>query len=134
MSVCDTINNNMKKAFRNFKFYLIAIGLAIFGIGLPLGIYGITLIPSLNASPFAYIYLLWIFMVLYILIGFVVSDITNVRYRRKSQNYDGELSEEQSEKAWSIRFPFYFAALIMFVVCMFFEIWFWVSGSYPLPF
>lgn len=123
----------MRKALHDLKLYFIGLGLAVVGLGVPFGIYGITLIPALNASPFPYTYLMWAFLVLYLFIGFTIADIRNARYRKKSQNYDGELPEEQKEKAWSIRFPFYFAVVIMFVICMFFEIWFWVSGNYPFP-
>ena len=123
----------MKKALRNVKLYIIGVILAVVGVGIPFGIYGITLIPALNAEPFPYIYLLAAILFLYILLGFVISDIQTVRWRRKNAEYDTKLPEDVKDKAWSIRFPFYFAAIIVLIVILFFEIWYWVSGGYPLP-
>ena len=84
----------MKKAFHNFKLYILGIALAIFGIGLPLGIYGITMIPSLNVDPFQYPFLMVALAFLYALIGFAVSDIQIARWRRKNAEYDTKLPQE----------------------------------------
>ena len=123
----------MKKAFHNFKLYILGIALAIFGIGLPLGIYGITMIPSLNVDPFQYPFLMVALAFLYALIGFAVSDIQIARWRRKNAEYDTKLPQEVKDKAWSIRFPFYLAVSIMLIVILFFEVWFWVAKDYPFP-
>ena len=123
----------MEKAFRNVKLYVIGVILAVVGVGIPLGIYGITMIPSLNAEPFPYMYLFAALDFLYILLGFAISDVQIARWRRKTANYDTKLPQDVKDKAWSVRFPFYLAALILLVVILFFEIWFWVTKQYPLP-
>ena len=123
----------MKKAFRSPALYFIGLGLIVVGLGIPFGIYLITLIPSLNADPFPYPYLLPVFPFLYLLIGFAVSDVQIARWRRKNAEYDTKLPQDVKDKAWQIRFPFYFAAAILLVVFLTFEIWYFVSGSYPFP-
>ena len=123
----------MKKAFRSPKLYIIGVILVIVGLAIPFVIYGITLSPALNANIFPYPYLLPVFPFLYLLIGFAVSDIQVARWRRKSAEYDTKLPEEVKDKAWQIRFPFYFAAAVLLIVFLFFEIWFFASGSYPFP-
>ncbi len=123
----------MKNAAKSLKLNILAVVMAILGVGVPLGIYGITCIPSLNADPFPYVYLMFALAFLLLLIGFVIPDIQNARWRHKNSNYDGKLPEEVVNKAWSIRYPFFLAFAIIFTVCLFFEIWFWVSGNYPLP-
>ena len=123
----------MKNAAKSIKLNILGAILGILGVGIPLGIYGITCIPALNASPFPYIYLIFIFAFLYLLIGFVVSDIQIARWRRKTSEYDSKLPEEVKNKAWSIRYPFYLGFVIVFLVALVFEIIYWVSGGYPLP-
>ena len=123
----------MKKAAKSLKLNIIGAVIGLFGIGIPLGIYGITCIPSLNATPFPYIYLMFALAFLSLLLGFVVSDVQNARWRHKNSEYDTKLPEEIVDKAWSIRYPFYLGFVIIFSACMFFEIWFWISGEYPLP-
>ena len=109
----------MKSVFKTPKYYIIGGVLAFVGLAIPFGIYGITIIPALNATPFAYIYLLWAIMAVYFLLGFVIADIRIARHRRKTQNYDGKLDDETRMKAWAIRFPFYFASAVMFTVALF---------------
>ena len=123
----------MKKAAKSIKLNILGGGLGLFGIALPLGIYGITCIPSLNATPFPYIYLMFIFAFLYLLIGFVVSDIQLARWRRKNAEYDSKLPEEVKDKAWSIRYPLYLGFAIVILCALVFEIIYWITGGYPLP-
>lgn len=123
----------MTKAFRNIKLYILGLVLGLLGVGIPLGIYGITVIPSLNATPFPYPFLMAAFAFLYLLLGFTISDVQIARWRHKESEYDTKLPQEVKDKAWSIRFPFYLAAAIVLTAFLFLEIWFWISGSYPLP-
>ena len=124
----------MKKAFRTPSLYFIGTGMVVLGLALPFGIYGITCIPSLNLNPFPYPYLLWAFIAVYFLLGFVIADIIVVRHRRKTKNYDGVVEQEVKDKAWSIRFPFFFASAVLLTVGLFFEAWALIAGTYPLPF
>ena len=105
--------------------------LIIIGVGIPFGIFGISLIPALNADPFPYPYLLPVFPVLYLLLGFAISDIQIARWRRKNAEYDTKLPEDVKDKAWQIRFPFYFAALVLFLVFISFEIYYFIANAYP---
>jgi len=123
----------MKKAFRNIKLYILGLVLGALGVGIPLGIYGITVIPALNANPFPYPFLMAAIAFLYLLLGFTISDIQIARWRHKTSEYDTKLPQEMKDKAWSIRFPFYLAAAVVLSVFLFFEIWYWFSGGYPLP-
>ena len=123
----------MKNAAKNIKLNILGVVLGILGIGIPLGIYGITVIPSLNTNPFPYMYLIYIFAVLYVLIGFVVSDIQNARWRRKNAEYDTKLPQDVKDRAWKIRYPLYMAAAIVLTFAITFEILYWILGHYPLP-
>ena len=123
----------MIKVFKNIKLYILGIVLGILGVGIPLGIYGITVIPSLNATPFPYPYLMAAFAFLYLLLGFTISDVQIARWRHKTSEYDTKLPQDVKDNAWSIRFPFYLAAAIVLTAFLFFEIWFRISGGYPLP-
>ena len=123
----------MKNAAKSVKLNILGVVLGLFGVGLPIGIYGITCIPSLNASPFPYIYLMFIFAFLYLLIGFVVSDIQIARWRRKNSQYDSVLPDEVKNKAWAIRYPLYLAFAIVFLTCLGFEICYWITKDYPFP-
>ena len=49
----------MKKAAKSLKLNILGVVFALLGVGIPLGIYGITCIPSVNADPFPYIYLMF---------------------------------------------------------------------------
>ena len=125
--------SSMKKALKTPKYYFIGLALATIGLAVPFGVYGITMIPSLNANPFPYMYLLYVFFLVYILLGFVISDIQVARWRKKTANYDNKLPDEVKDKAWAIRFPFYFAAVILAHVILVFEIIYFATGAYPFP-
>lgn len=124
----------MKNAFKKVHLYFIGSGLGIFGIILPLAIYWITCIPSLNANPFPYIYLHLVFVLVYLFLGWTISDIQNARWRHKNSDFDSKLPDEQREKAWSIRIPFYLAAIVVLLFVFVFEIIYWITGGYPFPF
>ena len=122
----------MKKAMKSLKLNLLGVGIGTLGFLIPFGIYGITMIPSLNANPFPFLWLVGVLMILFVLLGFIISDIQIARWRRKNKEWDTILPEEIKDKAWRIRYPFYLAALILLVIFLFFEIWYWISGTYPL--
>ena len=124
----------MKKALKCVKLNILGIALGLVGVGIPLLVYGISVIPSLNANPFPYPYLEWPICFLYVLLGFVISDVQIARYRHKDKNWGDKLPEEIKNKAWSIRYPFYLAAVIVFIFCLFCEIFYLITGSYPFPF
>lgn len=123
----------MKNAAKTPKLYIVVAVLVVIGFFIPFGIYGITMIPSLNTTAFPFLYLVWLFLFLYVLIGFLVSDIQIARWRHKTKEWDTKLPQEVKDKAWKIRYPFYLAAIILLVVCLFFEVWHLFAGAYPLP-
>ncbi len=122
----------MKKAATSLKLNIIAIVLVVGGFGIPFGIYWITMIPSLNTSAFPFLYLLWVIALVYILLGFLISDIQIARWRKKEKEWDTKLPQEVKDKAWSIRYPFYLAGVVILLICIFFDVWALIAGSYPL--
>ena len=120
----------MKKAFKKFRVWMIALALTVVGGGVPFLVLVITLNID-NAEAFQYPLLLGAFAAVYLLVGFVWGDLHVAFYRRKEKNWDGALPEEVKESAWSRRLPFYIAAAIIFTIFMVFEIIFWISGKYP---
>ena len=120
----------MKNALKKKKVWIIAAILATVAIGLPFLILVITLnIPK--ARPFQYPILHGAFFAVYILVGFVWSDLHTVAYRRKTKNWDGEVPEEIKTESWSRGLPFYLAAIATIVVFLVFEIIYWTTKSYP---
>lgn len=121
----------MKNAYKNWKVWVIAGALSLFGSGLPFIVYLIVLtIP--DVPPFQYPLGLVAFSAIYVLIGFIWGDLHIVAYRRKEKNWDGNLPPEKVTSAWTRRLPFYLAAATVFTVFISFEIIFWITGSYPL--
>ena len=121
----------MKKALRTPKLYIIAAILIFLGLLIPFGIFGITMIPAVNADPFPYPYLLPVFPFVYLLLGFSISDVQIARWRRKNAEYDTKLPQEVKDNAWQIRLPFYLSALVLFLVFIFFEFWYLFAHAYP---
>lgn len=122
----------MIQAFKNKRTYIIGAVLLFLAIAVPYGILGITLLPSLNTSPFEYEILIWVFFIMYILIGYVSFDLYRVRWRRKTKTWDGAVSEEISIKSWNIGLPFFLPAAILSLLIIFNEIFALVTGAYPL--
>ena len=120
----------VKKAFKNWKVYIIAAALATVSIGVPFLILVITLNVD-NASAFQYPLLLGALSALYLLVGFVWGDLHIVAWRRKNKKWDDELPQEIKDSAWARRMPFYMACVLTFLVFISFEIIFWITGSYP---
>ena len=120
----------MKKSLRDKKVWIIGAILSVIGIGVPFLVLVITLNVE-NASPFHYPAMLGAFFAIYILVGFIWGDLHTVGFRRKTKNWDGELPESVKVESWARRWPFYFAAILVFVVFMIFEIMYWVNGVYP---
>ena len=120
----------MKNALKKKKVWLFAGILSFVAIGLPFLISVITLNID-NARPFQYPILHGAFFAVYVLVGFIWSDLHTVAYRRKNKNWDGEVPEEIKTESLTRGLPFYLAALATFAVFMVFEIIFWVTKSYP---
>ena len=47
------------------------------------------------------------------------------------QNWDGEVPENIKIDSWTRRWPFFIAAMAVFVAFMVVEIIFWATGHYP---
>lgn len=123
----------MKNALKSKKVYIIGGILGLIGVGVPFGILGITLIPSLNVSPFSsYPYLLGAFCFLYLLAGFVWGDLKDANYRRKNKKWDDKLDDETKTMIWKRRLPFYLGAIITAIPFIVVNIIWAINGSIPL--
>ena len=121
----------MRNALKLKRTYIVAAILAVIGLGIPYGIFGITLLPSVDASPFEYEYLLLIFLVVYILAGYVTWDMTRVRWRRKNKVWDGPIDPEIVDKSWGSSMFFFLASIILLIVVAINEIYALANGVYP---
>ena len=120
----------MKNALKNWKIWMFTAIMSVVGVGLPFLILVITLnVP--DAPAFYYPALLGAFAAIYLLVGFIWGDLYVANWRRKNKNWDDKLPDEVREKAWTRHWPFYLAAVTVFLVFISFEIVFWVTGSYP---
>ncbi len=121
----------MKNALKKFKVWIIAIALIVGGIGIPFGLFFITLNFADNFT-IDYPITLGLFAAIYLLIGFIWGDLYVANWRRKNKNWDDKLPDEIKENAWTRHWPFYLAAITVFLVFISFEITYWISGGYPL--
>ena len=122
----------MKNAFRSKKVYIIAAILSFVGLLIPFGILFITLIPSLNTSPFSgYPYLLGAEMVIYFLIGFVWGDLKDASIRRKEKKWDDKLDDETKTLLWKRRLPFFIAASVLLIAFIIVDSFYFFNGSFP---
>ena len=121
----------MKNALKKFKVWIIAIALIVGGIGIPFGLFFITLNFADNFT-IEYPITLGLFAAIYLLIGFIWGDLYVANWRRKNKNWDDKLPDEIKESAWTRHWPFYLAAITVFLVFISFEITYWISGGYPL--
>ena len=120
----------MKNALKNWKIWMFTAIMLVVGVGLPFLILVITLnVP--DAPAFYYPALLGAFAAIYLLVGFIWGDLYVANWRRKNKNWDDKLPDEVREKAWTRHWPFYLAAVTVFLVFISFEIVFWVTGAYP---
>ena len=120
----------MKNALKNWKIWMLTAIMSVVGVGLPFLILVITLnVP--DAPAFYYPALLGAFAAIYLLVGFIWGDLYVANWRRKNKNWDDKLPDEVREKAWTRHWPFYLAAVTVFLVFISFEIVFWVTGAYP---
>ena len=120
----------MKNALKNWKIWMFTAIMSVVGVGLPFLILVITLnVP--DAPAFYYPALLGAFAAIYLLVGFIWGDLYVANWRRKNKNWDDKLPDEVREKAWTRHWPFYLAAVTVFLVFISFEIVFWVTGAYP---
>lgn len=107
--------------------------LSVVGIGIPYLLYAISILPSVDWPPFEYEYLLFVFFILYILVGFVSWDLIRVRWRRKNQVYDGPIDKEVVDKSWATAMGIFLAAILLLAVISFNEIYALFNGGvYPL--
>ncbi|MGM9874074.1 MAG: hypothetical protein ACI31G_04075 [Bacilli bacterium] len=122
----------MKNALKSKKVYIIALILSLIGLLIPFGILFITLIPSLNTSPFsAYPYLLGAIMVVYFFIGFIWGDLKDASIRRKEKKWDDKLDDETKTMIWKRRLPFYLASIVLLIAFLIVDGFYFFTGSFP---
>ncbi len=120
----------MKQALKDKKVYIIAIILAILGY-VPLIVGAICSIPSLNTSFETYPYVIWAFIAIYFLVGFVWQDLYKANIRRKTKNWDNRLDDNVITSGWKRGLPFYFAASAILVMGLVLECYNAITGFYP---
>ena len=121
----------MKAALKCKRVYIIGSILLILGLGVTFGGLGISLIPALNVDTLYYPYLLWIFSVGYILIGYLWCDIMIAVWRKKAKDWDGPADPKVKEKGWVARWTFWLPGFTILAVCLVFEIIGFIMGHYP---
>lgn len=122
----------MKNAFKSKKVYIIAAILSIVGLIIPFGILFITLIPSLNVSPFSgYPYLLGALMVIYFFIGFIWGDLKDASIRRKEKKWDDKLDENTKTMLWKRRLPFFLSSGVLLIAFIVVDAFYFFTGSFP---
>lgn len=124
--------NAFKESFKNKRIYIIASILSVLGIGVPFLIYAISVFGNNNWQAFEYPLLMWAFVFLYALLGWVIGNSIVNKWRKKEADYDGAAPFEIKKKAWEYRMYFFLPALIILTVCIGLEICVLVTGKYPL--
>ncbi len=121
----------MKAALKYAKTYIIALVLAVIGIGIPMLITGIT-IWSAGSNPFSgYAYVIGIMTIAYFLIGFIWGDVITGRWRKEKKDWDGPVPENIKLRVWKTRWPLYLAAIACLVAFLVLVIYEWATGAYP---
>ena len=121
----------MKAALKYKRVYIIGLVLLILGLGTTFGVLGITLIPTLNVDTFYYPYLLWIFGVGYMLVGYLWCDILIAVWRKKTGEWDSPADPQVKEKGWVARWTFWLPGIVILIVCLVFEVIGLIMGHYP---
>lgn len=123
--------NAFKESFKNKRLYVLTGILSVIGLGVPFIIYGISILSD-KMSAFEYPLLMWAFVFIYILIGWVTGNSVINKWRKKEADYDGVAPYEIKKKAWEYRMYFFLPALVILTVCLGLEIYALISGGYPL--
>lgn len=104
----------MKKAFKKWYTYLIALGLVALASAVAIIPYFALNDP--NAWPRVYISFVCLFAaVVYAGGGFIAQDIYRATVRKKTNNWDFPLEDIYLEKAWTIYLPILLAGLILLI-------------------
>ncbi len=123
----------MLKALKDYRVWVIGVCMGVIGASLPFIIVAITLIPSLNATPFyGYPYLLGAIMVIFFLVGYIWGSTKEASYRRKTKRWDDKLEPEIKTSFWKRRLPFYIAGIICLIPFIVIDIMYMVNGVFPL--
>ena len=116
----------MKKALKDFRTYLIALGLTVIGVGVPYLLFFL-----LEKQSIDYPVLHVVFASVYFLFSFIYPDIYILVYRKKTDNWNNELPQEKKDSVWMRRMPFYIACIIIMTVFLVSQVFRWITGSYP---
>lgn len=77
----------------------------------------------LDVIKFEPTYITTLIGMIYLLIGWMVPNNTEFKYRKETSNYNGELPSSLKEKKFKVRFPFISSALIVLIISV---IWFYL--------
>ena len=121
----------MKNALKKWKVWMFTAIMSVGGIGISFSVFFITA-NFANNFTVQYPILLGLFAAIYLLIGFIWGDLYVANWRRKTKNWDEKLPEDIRTNAWTRHWPFYLAAITVFLVFISFEIVYWITGGYPL--
>ena len=117
----------MKKALKDFRTYLFALGLTIISVGVPYLLFFLLKEKQVIEYPLLHV----VFVAVYLLVGFINADIYIIIYRKKNDNWSDELPQEKKDSAWMRRMPFYIACIITMTVFLVSQVICWITGSYP---
>ena len=129
--MCDIIILLMKNALKHKLVYIIGSILLVVGLGVSFGAFLISIIPQLNMTTINYVYLLWIFGVVYLLVGFIWCDIRIANWRRKNKAWDDKVDPKVEESSWKARWTFWLPAFVILAVAVIFDLIAMGMGHYP---
>ena len=117
----------MKKALKDFRTYLFALGLTVISVGVPYLLFFLLKGKHHIEYPLLHV----VFSSVYFLISFIYADIYIIIYRKKTDNWNDDLPEEKKDSAWMRRMPFYIACIITMTVFLVSQVFRWITGTYP---
>jgi len=121
----------MKNVIKNYRLYLVALGLIVISVALPIALYYICKAYGNNSFPYTLV--IAIFGCLYGLGIYISGDIVIIKYRRKNPEvYNQILPKDIQDKALRNRYPFIIACIITIIVFIIFYIIYKSTGSWPL--
>lgn len=113
----------MKYAYTNWKLYIVSAALTVISFVAIILPHCLMKYVFDGASGYNYDYAIFGIAAALFLIGFVIADLYQANYRRKSKNWDGKLPGEIRNRAWSYRMPFFSTCGVLILFGLFLEIY-----------
>jgi hypothetical protein len=121
----------MKTAFKSVSSYIYGTILVLLGL-VPFVIAIIAYVsPSIDWTFEFYPFVDLGVVALYILVGFIASDVYIIVKKNKTKSWDVPLDEQSATILWKIRVPFIFACVVLGVLALVLEAIRIIGGNYP---